>query len=176
MSEFNLSVISLAAAADANALAAFEDLHVEMLTWNAAGEYPAIADVIKALQEGYAQQARVVASTDTLKQYASGIIKWSKAGKVPSVYAMRAFMQPVPGSKSAKGRKPGQGKGKTTKPAEAEAPKVAAESRVDMREGAMVALQGMMAAKVKLASPAMLADFENAILAALAILRASKPE
>lgn len=171
MSEFNLSVISLAAAADANALQAFEDLHVEMLTWHAAGEFPAAVDVTEALKAGYAQNPRVVATVDTLKQYASGIVKWAKAGKVPSSSTMRAFMQPVPGAKSSKGRK-----AKAKPEAAAEAPKVAAESRVDMREGAVVALQGMMAAKAKLVPPAMVNEFENAVTTALTILRAAKPE
>lgn len=170
MSEFNLSLISLAAAADANAMQAFEDLHVEMLTWHAAGEFPAAADVTEALKAGYAQNPRVVATVDTLKQYASGIIKWAKAGKVPSSSTMRAFMQSVPGAKSTKGRKA------KAKPEAAETPKVAAEARVDMREGAMVALQGMMAAKAKLVPPAMVSEFENAVTTALTILRAAKPE
>lgn len=172
MSEFNLSLVSLAAAADANAMQAFEDLHVEMLTWHAAGEFPAAADVTEALKAGYAQNPRVVATVDTLKQYASGIIKWAKAGKVPSNSTMRAFMQSVPGAKSTKGRK---AKAKA-KPEAAETPKVAAEARVDMREGAMVALQGMMAAKAKLVPPAMVGEFENAVTTALTILRAAKPE
>ena len=171
MSEFNLSLISLAAAADANAMQAFEDLHVEMLTWHAAGEFPAAADVTEALKAGYAQNPRVVATVDTLKQYASGIIKWAKAGKVPSNSTMRAFMQSVPGAKSTKGRK-----AKAKPEAATEAPKVAAESRVDVREGAMVALQGMMAAKAKLVPPAMVSEFENAVTTALTILRAAKPE
>ena len=172
MSEFNLSLISLAAAADANAMQAFEDLHVEMLTWHAAGEFPVVTDVTEALKAGYAQNPRVVATVDTLKQYASGIIKWAKAGKVPSSSTMRAFMQSVPGAKSTKGRKASKAKAKP----EAEAPKVAAESRVDVREGAMVALQGMMAAKAKLVPPAMVSEFENAVTTALTILRAAKPE
>lgn len=112
--QFNLALVSQCALADANALSAFEDLHVEMLTWNAAGEFPTVSDVTKALAEGYAQNPRVVASADTLKQYASGIVKWAKAGVTPKDLTMRAFMKPVPGAKSTKGRKAGQGAGKST--------------------------------------------------------------
>lgn len=124
--QFDLSVVSRCALADADALSSFEDLHIEMLTWNAAGEFPTVSDVTKALAEGYAQNPRVVASADTLKQYASGIVKWAKAGVTPKDLTMRAFMKPVPGAKSTKGRKAGQGAGKSTavKPdtAQAEAP------------------------------------------------------
>ena len=130
MASFNLTLVSQCALADANTLSAFEDLHIEMLTWHAADTFPAVADVLDALKAGYAQNPRVVASADTLKQYASGIVKWAKAGQTPKALTMRAFMQPVPGAKSTKGRKPGQGAGKSTavKPDTAQAQPAAVEN------------------------------------------------
>lgn len=165
MDTFDLSVVTLAAAADAAGLQAFENLHVEMLTWHSAGVFPAAADVTAALKAGYATSPRVVASAATLAQYASGIVKWAKAGRTPSAHTMRAFMQPVPGAKSAKGRKA------KAKAADADTPKVAPESRVDVREGAIVALQGMMAARAKLVPPAAVSEFENALTTCMMLLR-----
>ena len=66
--------------------------------------------------------------------------------------------------------------GRPVKQTETKPAQVPAESRVDVREGAMVALQGILAAKAKLVPPAQIDALENAILAALAALRAAKPE
>ncbi len=103
---FDLSAVTAAAAADANAMSAFEDLHLSMLEWNMTAAYPTVSDLTKALAEGYAANPRVVATKDTLAQYASGILKWSKAGKVPKAHSMRAFMGSVPGAKGKGGRPP----------------------------------------------------------------------
>lgn len=100
----DLSAVTAAAAADANAMCSFEDLHMAMLTWHMAGQYPTKEDVIKALKKGYASNPRVVANADTLDQYASGIRKWANAGKVPKAHSMRAFMGSVPGAKGKGGR------------------------------------------------------------------------
>lgn len=100
----DLSAVTAAAAADADAMSAFEDLHMSMLMWNMIGQYPTSAELTKALAAGYAANPRVVASKDTLTQYASGILKWAKAGKVPKAMSMRAFMGSVPGSKGKGGR------------------------------------------------------------------------
>lgn len=102
----DLSAVTAAAAADANAMSAFEDLHLAMLEWNMIGQYPASAELTKALAAGYASNPRVVATKDTLTQYASGILKWAKAGKVPKAHSMRAFMGSVPGAKGKGGRPP----------------------------------------------------------------------
>ena len=103
---FDLSAVTAAAAADAGAMCSFEDLHLLMLEWNMIGEYPTKAEVIKALKAGYASNPRVVANEDTLDQYASGILKWAKAGKTPKAMSMRAFMGSVPGAKGKGGRPP----------------------------------------------------------------------
>ena len=99
-----LSAVTAAAAADANAMCSFQDLHMAMLEWHMIGQYPTKEDVIKALKKGYAANPRVVANADTLDQYASGIRKWSRAGKVPKAHSMRAFMGSVPGAKGKGGR------------------------------------------------------------------------
>ena len=104
--QIDLSAVTAAAAADANAMCSFEDLHMAMLEWHMIGQYPTKEDVIKALKKGYASNPRVVANADTLDQYASGIRKWSHAGKVPKAHSMRAFMASVPGAKGKGGRPP----------------------------------------------------------------------
>jgi hypothetical protein len=104
--QIDLSAVTAAAAADANAMCSFEDLHMAMLEWHMIGQYPTKEDVIKALKKGYASNPRVVANADTLDQYASGIRKWSRAGKVPKAHSMRAFMASVPGAKGKGGRPP----------------------------------------------------------------------
>lgn len=103
---FDLSAVTAAAAADANAMCSFEDLHMLMLEWNMIGEYPTKAEVIKALKKGYASNPRVVANEGTLDQYASNILKWARAGKVPKAHSMRAFMGSVPGARGKGGRPP----------------------------------------------------------------------
>jgi hypothetical protein len=100
----DLSAVTAAAAADADAMSAFEDMHMAMLTWHMAAAYPTTSDLTKALAAGYASNPRVVATKDTLAQYASGILKWAKAGKVPKAHSMRAFMGSVPGAKGKGGR------------------------------------------------------------------------
>ena len=104
--QIDLSAVTAAAAADANAMCSFEDLHMVMLEWHMIGQYPTKEDVIKALKKGYAANPRVVANADTLDQYASNILKWSRAGKVPKAHSMRAFMASVPGAKGKGGRPP----------------------------------------------------------------------
>ena len=106
MAKFDLSAVTAAARADADAMSAFEDLHMEMLQWNMIGQYPTTSDLTKALAEGYATNPRVVATKETLTQYASGILKWAKAGKTPKAMSMRAFMGSVPGAKGKGGRPP----------------------------------------------------------------------
>ena len=106
MAKFDLSAVTAAARADADSMSAFEDLHMSMLEWHMVGQYPSTTDMTKALAEGYAANPRVVATKETLTQYASGILKWAKAGKVPKAHSMRAFMGSVPGSKGKGGRPP----------------------------------------------------------------------
>ena len=103
---FNLSAITVAAAADAAGIVATEALHVECMGWHGAGLYPNVSDVAKALRVGYAAHPMVSVSDDTLKQYASGIIKWAKAGIMPKRPGLKPFMGSVPGAKSTRGRKP----------------------------------------------------------------------
>ena len=117
--EIDLSAVIAAAAADAGSMSAFEDLHMSMLMWNMTAAYPTSAELTKALAEGYASNPRVVATKETLTQYASGILKWSKAGKVPKAHSMRAFMGSVPGAKGKGGRPP---KAKANPDAAADAP------------------------------------------------------
>ena len=104
--DIDLTAVTAAAAADANAMSAFEDLHMSMLMWNMTAAYPTVSDLTKALAEGYAANPRVVATKETLTQYASGILKWAKAGKTPKAMSMRAFMGSVPGAKGKGGRPP----------------------------------------------------------------------
>lgn len=104
--EIDLTAVTAAAAADADSMSAFEDLHMSMLMWHMIGQYPTVSDLTKALAAGYAANPRVVATKDTLTQYASGILKWAKAGKVPKAHSMRAFMGSVPGAKGKGGRPP----------------------------------------------------------------------
>ena len=102
----DLSTVTAAAAADAGAMSAFEDLHMSMLMWHMTAAYPTVSDLTKALAAGYAANPRVVATKETLTQYASGILKWAKAGKTPKAMSMRAFMGSVPGAKGKGGRPP----------------------------------------------------------------------
>ena len=104
--EIDLAAVTAAARADADSMSAFEDLHMAMLMWHMIGQYPTVSDLTKALAAGYAANPRVVATKDTLTQYASGILKWAKAGKVPKAHSMRAFMGSVPGAKGKGGRPP----------------------------------------------------------------------
>ena len=124
---FDLSAVTAAAAADAGAMCSFEDLHMLMLEWHMIGEQPTKEEIVKALKKGYATNPRVVANADTLDQYASGIRKWSKAGKVPKAHSMRAFMASVPGSKGKGGRPP---KAKANPEGQAEKPNLPNNDRV----------------------------------------------
>ena len=102
---FDLSVITLAAAADGGAMQAFEDLHVTMLDWYGMGLFPTVEAVAEALKAGYLQTPRVSASAATLKNYAFGILKWAKSGRVPKTASMRAFQANPGGTKPPKKRK-----------------------------------------------------------------------
>ena len=104
---FDLSVVSLAAGVEGSAMQAFEDLHCAMLDWYGVGLFPEVSAVQAALVAGFNTCGRVGYSMATLKQYASGIIKWAKAGKVPTVAKLSAVQASPPGTKSAKGRKKG---------------------------------------------------------------------
>ena len=137
----DLSAVTAAAAADANAMCSFEDLHMAMLEWHMIGQYPTKEDVIKALKKGYASNPRVVANADTLDQYASNILKWSRAGKVPKAHSMRAFMASVPGAKGKGGRPP---KAKANPAGEGEKPALPNEDKawIDLLESIRAQVAG----------------------------------
>ena len=169
---FDLSNITLAFATASAHEEAFALMQSDMIAWHHAGEYPTNPELVLAIKLGMDHL-----SEGTCKVYASRILKWARSGKTPSTIRAVVNTDPAGAPKGKGGRPKGKGKGASTKPAEADAaPQVAAESRVDVREGAQVALQGMMAAKAKLVPPTMLAEFENALTTALMILRAAKPE
>ena len=105
--EFDLTAVVEAARADGESVGAMEEMHCAMLSWHAAGVYPARLAIEKALREGYAR-TRAYINDGTLTQYASGILKWAKAGRVPTRLTMTAFQGKVPGSESPAGRKPGR--------------------------------------------------------------------
>ena len=118
--KFDLSVITLAAAADGNVMQAFEDLHCAMLEWHGMELFPTVETVQAALMAGYAKCRRVEVSEATLKNYAFGILKWAKAGRVPEKLSMRAFQaNPEGGKVKAKAK----AKGAQTEPESTEAPK-----------------------------------------------------
>lgn len=114
--QFDLTPVTLAAAAEAGAVDMFDGLHCAMLAWHGAGTYPTNAALVAALRQGYASNPRVTATDDTLTQYASGILKWSKAGKTPKRPTMSAFMGSVPGAKSTRGRPKSKGPSKPAEP------------------------------------------------------------
>ena len=106
---FNLNVITAAfVAADAEALA-FDELTSEMVQWHESGEYPVRADVIVAITASGRKES-------TAKVYASRILAWAKAGKMPR--SMHALVAEGPKATGKGGRPKGKGKGKTSETSE----------------------------------------------------------
>src|SRR5574338_1317678 len=105
---FDLSSVVAAGTADALAQDAVSVLHSDIIVWNKAGVYPSVKEVQAALIQGYkaAPTTGIERSDDTLMQYAYGIVKWAKAGKLPRALSLRAFTGSVPGAKGKQGRKP----------------------------------------------------------------------
>ena len=102
-----------------NAAAKNDDAMARIAQWIASGVYPNNATIIA----GYINAGKTKGSASV---YASAILKWVKAGKVPKNIQAAVNTNPPGHVKSKAGRKPGQGKGKSTSPEApaAEAPQV----------------------------------------------------
>jgi hypothetical protein len=109
MSDFNLSVITSFVSHEGVGYRVAEAMQCEMIQWKEAGSYPAVEDVASAIKDGMLSVEGMgkddLPSKVSLKQYASGMIKWAKAGAFPNTPSLRAFMKPIPGAKSTRGRK-----------------------------------------------------------------------
>jgi hypothetical protein len=120
METFDLSCITLAFNTADAAEAAFDILKGEMVQWHESGEYPERADVIVAIVASGRKES-------TAKVYASRILAWAKAGKLPKT--MHEMVNDGPKVTGKGGRPKGQGKGESTKAdkpdtAKADAPSV----------------------------------------------------
>lgn len=104
---FDLSCVTLAFTTADEAAAAFDAFTAEMVQWHASGIYPASADLKAAIVAAGRPAA-------TAAVYASAILKWARSGKLPSSMGACVNKNPEGHVKSNAGRKPGQGKGKTT--------------------------------------------------------------
>lgn len=117
-----------------------DDAMARIAQWVASGVYPNNATIIY----GYVTAGKKKSSAKT---YASAILKWVKAGKMPKNIQQAVNTNPPGHVKDPKkgGRPAGQGAGKTTAPTEGAAPaKAAAELPADDRQWKMV-LEGMIA-------------------------------
>jgi hypothetical protein len=109
---FDLSNITLAFVQSHDAAMSFDAMTADMLQWHESGVYPSNQELIAAL---------VAANRwgkDTCKVYASNLLSWAKSGQTPKNISQVVKGKPAGYVKGAAGRKPGQGAGKTTKPAE----------------------------------------------------------
>lgn len=142
---FDLSTITAAATADAQAQDAVSMLHADIVGWHAAGVFPAVKDVQRALIEGYkaAPTTGIERSDDTLMQYAYGIVKWAKAGRLPKALSLRAFTGSVPGAKGVQGRK-----ARTATKTDAGV-KASAGPTTESIKGALTLLRDIMAKRTK---------------------------
>lgn len=147
--QFDGSNLETLAFADGLGMVAVEAIAVDMVQWKAAGLYPTVTAVAEHLSAGYAraaEQAAVMATggtsvkfkaptAETLKQYASGILKWARAGKFPKdAQSPRAFTASVPEAKDSRGRKAGA---KTETKTETDAPAGVAETpKTETKTGA----------------------------------------
>lgn len=121
--QFDGTNLETLAFADGLGMAAIEAISVDMIQWYEAGMFPTVDAVKAALARGYAraeEQSAILAANGgtvvkfkapgaaTLAQYASGILKWSRAGKFPKgAQSPRAFTASIPGKKDPRGAKPG---------------------------------------------------------------------
>lgn len=98
-----------------NAAAKNDDAMARIAQWIAAGVYPNNATIIA----GYINAGK---SKGSASVYASAILKWVKAGKVPKNIQAAVNTNPPGHVKGKAGRPVGQGKGKSTAPAADTAP------------------------------------------------------
>lgn len=137
--EFKDDVAALVAAhrAEEASSAASDTAMAVVAQWIASGVHPNNATIIA----GYVAAGRKASSAAT---YASALLKWVKAGKVPRNYRAAVTTCPPGHVKSARGAPAGKGKGKTTAPAAAAPTEKSLTVPADDRTWKQV-LEGMIA-------------------------------
>lgn len=101
---FDLTCITVAFQAADAAATAFDALTAEMVQWYESGEYPERADVIAAIAASGRKES-------TAKVYASRILTWAKAGKLPKT--INELVNDGPKASGKGGRPKGKGKAAT---------------------------------------------------------------
>ena len=122
---FDLSNITLAFSTAAAHDEAFALMQSDMIAWHAAQSFPSNQDLIAAIGAGLPHLGAA-----SLKVYASRVLKWARSGQTPANIRAVVNTDPKGATKGKGGRPAGQGKGKTTKPAEdkAQAPAATVEN------------------------------------------------